>query len=159
MILNNEETDRVKDFGEVFTLEDVVKKMCDLIPEDVWQDVDKTFLEPTCGNGNFLVEILERKLKFCKTKKSKIDALKSIYGVDILEDNVVETRNRLGKIMIKNKNIVKDEIDEILNLNIICGDTLKCVDNNGKYIKFRDWKTGEDVLLIDMINTQGSFNF
>ena len=57
---------RVKDFAEVFTHTHIVKDMCDLIPEEVWNNIESTFLEPACGNGNFLVEIYERKLKLCK---------------------------------------------------------------------------------------------
>ena len=52
---------RVQDFAEVYTPSWLVKDMCDLIPQEMWNDIDKTFLEPACGNGNFLVEIFDRK--------------------------------------------------------------------------------------------------
>ena len=81
---------RVKERGEVFTAEREVKAMCDLIPEDIWRDITKTFLEPACGNGNFLVEIFERKLKYSKNEKDGLKALASIVGIDIMEDNCFE---------------------------------------------------------------------
>lgn len=54
---------RVKDFAEVYTNEREVKAMCDLIPTEIWDNIESTFLEPACGNGNFLVEILARKFE------------------------------------------------------------------------------------------------
>ena len=57
---------RVRDYAEVFTNEREVKAMCDLIPEDMYSDLTKTFLEPACGEGVFLIEILKRKLAHCK---------------------------------------------------------------------------------------------
>ena len=52
---------RVKEFAEVFTSEREVKAMCDLLPAEIWNNIESTFLEPACGNGNFLVEIFSRK--------------------------------------------------------------------------------------------------
>lgn len=86
---------RVRDFGEVFTNEREVKAMCDLIPSEVWENIESTFLEPCCGNGNFLVEIYARKLKHCNNEKDGLKALTSIFGIDIQEDNVIENRERL----------------------------------------------------------------
>lgn len=86
---------RVRDFAEVFTAEREVKAMCDLISRDVWDNIEITFLEPTCGNGNFLVEIYARKLEKCKDEREGLKALASIVGLDIQEDNVIESRNRL----------------------------------------------------------------
>ena len=56
---------RISDFGEVYTPKWIVNKMINLLPEEIWNEPDlyKTFLEPSCGTGNFLVEVLERKLK------------------------------------------------------------------------------------------------
>lgn len=96
--------------------------MCDLIPNDIWDNIDSTFLEPTCGNGNFLVEILERKLKRCENEEQGIRALKSIYGIDIMQDNVYESRKRMKDIFTARFNC---DIDSILEHNIICGDSLQ----------------------------------
>ena len=92
---------RVKEFAEVFTAEREVKAMCDLIPKETWDNIESSFLEPACGNGNFLVEILERKLKRCKTVEQGLIALQSIYGIDIQADNVEESKQRLFDMFIK----------------------------------------------------------
>ena len=91
---------RVSDFGEVFTPAHIVKDMCDLVPEEMWTSIDTTFLEPACGTGNFLVEILERKFKLCKSWEDGLRALNSVYGIDIQQDNVEETKIRLFDMYI-----------------------------------------------------------
>lgn len=140
---------RVSNHGEVFTAEREVKSMCDLV-QNMCEDYSKRFLEPACGNGNFLAEILTRKLNNVKKnyKRSPYDyerfsvfAITSIYGVDILQDNIIECRNRLFNIWNKEyKAICKKEVNEqtiravkyILSKNILCGNalTLMCVDEN-----------------------------
>lgn len=117
---------RVKEKGEVFTNEREVKAMCDLIPENIWNDINSTFLEPTCGNGNFLVEILNRKLDKCKDEEDVLFAVKSVYAIDIMSDNVKESKERLLNI-IKNKfpNSNFGKIKRIFNKQIICGDSLE----------------------------------
>ena len=84
--------ERVSDFAEVYTAKREVKAMCDLIPQEQWDDIDTTFLEPACGNGNFLVEIFERKLSRCNIYQDGLRALKSITGIDIQADNCEESR-------------------------------------------------------------------
>lgn len=120
---------RVKERGEVFTAEREVKAMCDLIPEEVWHDINATFLEPACGNGNFLVEIFERKLKYCKDEKDGLKALASIVGIDIMEDNCFESRVRLMTMYCKAFPKVSEVslllASGILRNNILCGDSLK----------------------------------
>lgn len=91
---------RVKDFAEVFTPKHIVKDMCDLVPEEMWVNVETTFLEPACGTGNFLAEILERKFKLCKDWEDGLKALNSVYGIDIQVDNVEETKIRLFDMYI-----------------------------------------------------------
>lgn len=141
---------RVADHGEVYTAEREVKAMCDLVSDEC-NRIDSRFLEPACGDGNFLAEILTRKLAAVKKKykKSVIDyeknallAVSSIYGVDILADNVAACRERLFKIWRKEyKSVMKTAYSEdteksvrfILSKNIVCGNalTLMCVDENG----------------------------
>ncbi len=116
---------RVEDFAEVYTPSWLVKDMCDLIPQEIWNDINKTFLEPACGNGNFLAEILSRKFKLCDTYRDGLRALRSITGIDIQADNVEETKERLLN-MYKDK--FADGISEArdtLDKQIICGDSLK----------------------------------
>ena len=120
---------RVKDFAEVFTPAHIVKDMCDLIPDDVWNNIESTFLEPSCGNGNFLVEIYRRKLKLCKDEKDGLKALSSMVGIDIQPDNCEECRKRLMAQYLEafpNANEVCILLAAgILQNNIICGDSLK----------------------------------
>lgn len=120
---------RVKDFGEVFTNEREVKAMCDLINQDTWNNIASTFLEPACGNGNFLVEIYRRKLERCETEKDGLKALASIVGIDIQADNVQESRQRLKQMYVDkfpNANeIALQMADMILKNNIMCGDSLE----------------------------------
>lgn len=87
--------ERVHKHAEVYTPSWLVKDMCDMLSHDAWDDIHRTFLEPSCGNGNFLVEILARKLKLCDNIDDGISALQSIFGIDILPDNVQESRDRL----------------------------------------------------------------
>lgn len=120
---------RVNDFGEVFTPAHIVKDMCDLVPEEMWIDIDTTFLEPACGTGNFLVEILKRKFKLCKGWEDGLRALKSVYGMDIQADNVEETKGRLFDMYIKQypKSPALSGLiaAQILENNIVCGDFIK----------------------------------
>jgi SAM-dependent methyltransferase len=97
---------RVTDHGEVFTSEREVNAMLDLVKQET-ERIDSRFLEPACGTGNFLAEVLKRKLSIveAKYKKSQLEyehyvviAISSIYGVDILEDNAQECRDRLYNI-------------------------------------------------------------
>lgn len=123
---------RVKEFAEVFTAEREVKAMCDLVPQEVWEDITKTFLEPTCGNGAFLKEIFARKLKYCKSEKDGLKALNSIYGIDIQQDNVDESRELLLKMYCENfpqsSDIAVAMAVAIIKKRIICGDSLKIME-------------------------------
>lgn len=154
--------ERVEEHGEVFTNEREVNDMCDLVKQET-ERIDSRFLEPACGDGNFLIEILKRKLEIVKKKykKSHYDyerfsllALGSIYGVELLEDNVKACRNRLYELWQKEyKEICKKDSNKqaedsaiyILSKNIIQGNalTLKCVNAEGKDIEkpiiFSEW--------------------
>lgn len=120
---------RVKEYAEVFTADREVKAMCDLIPSEVWENVKSTFLEPACGTGNFLVEILSRKYSQCKTEKDGLKALASVVGIDIQQDNVEECRERLLRQYIErfpNANELSVIMASgILKNNIICGNSLE----------------------------------
>ena len=120
---------RVNKFAEVFTAEREVKAMCDLIPSEVWEDIDSRFLEPACGNGNFLVEIFERKLTRCESAEQGLQALRSIYGIDIQQDNVEESKQRMFDMFVKKfpkaPAVTAIVAAQILENNIICGDSLE----------------------------------
>lgn len=153
---------RVADYGEVFTAEREVEAMCDLVKQET-ERIDSRFLEPACGDGNFLSVILQRKLKIVtkKYKRSAYDwernsllALGSMYGVDIMLDNVLACRERLFEIWNKEyKKVCKKECNDetreaarfILRLNIVCGNalTLLCCDDKGNELNvpiiFSEW--------------------
>lgn len=154
--------ERVRQHGEVFTAEREVKAMCDLVKDET-ERIDSRFLEPACGDGNFLAEILTRKLAVVKRKygKSHLDyeknavlAASSIYGVDILIDNVIACRERMFAIWDKEyRSVCKKDCNDqtreavkfILSRNIVCGNalSLKCVDENAndtdEPIVFSEW--------------------
>ena len=138
---------KVIEYGEVFTPSNIVNDMLDLLPTkddgrtlilDEKTKAEKsyissTFLDPSCGDGNFLVEILNRKLKCVSESSFDHDvllAISSIYGVDIQADNVLESRRRMlgvledfyGDRPISEEQL--DKINEILFRNIILGNTL-----------------------------------
>lgn len=127
---------RVKDAGEVFTPRWVVRDMLDLDEiKDMSFELDTTFLEPACGNGNFIIQILLRKLTSVSKEAFDIDVARSvasIYGVDIAEDNVKETRARMMNAIkyfyADNGMELRREIEcslwYILYRNIILGNTL-----------------------------------
>ena len=149
---------RVTDHGEVFTNKREVNAMLDLVKQET-ERIDSRFLEPACGTGNFLAEILERKLQVVESRYEKIQleyernavlAVSSIYGIDILEDNVAECRNRLLEIFLnryqaKFKSAVNPEctrsIQYILQRNIIWGNALDLmtVGNAPVQIVFSEW--------------------
>lgn len=149
---------RVTDHGEVFTSEREVNAMLDLVKQET-ERIDSRFLEPACGTGNFLVEILKRKLRIVENRYSKnqleyeryaVLALSSIYGVEILKDNVQTCRDRLlGVFTHYYLNNYKKEIkpeclksaEFILGRNILWGDalSLKTPDEKAEPIIFSEW--------------------
>ncbi len=154
--------ERVRERGEVFTAEREVKAMCDLVKDET-ERADSRFLEPACGDGNFLAEILTRKLESLKAKykrssfdyeKNSVLAISSLYGVDIMQDNVLACRDRLFNIWDREYKAIckkdcndqtRDAVKFILSKNIVCGNalTLKRVDDSGKEmdepIVFSEW--------------------
>ena len=123
---------RVSDHGEVFTAKREVDAMLDLVKHET-DRIESRFLEPACGTGNFLAEVLDRKLAVVTSRygKSQADweryaiiAVSSIYGIDILPDNVNECRERLFKPFNKCRDEVKRSVQYILDRNIVCGDAL-----------------------------------
>ncbi len=155
---------RVADHGEVFTAEREVNAMLDLVKDET-ERIDSRFLEPACGEGAFLKEILRRKLAVVKRQygKSPFDyerysvlAVTSIYGVDILEDNAEICRRNLYDIWNDEyTRCAKDQANDpcretvrfILRKNILCGDALTMQKNDGTPIVFAEWNlvTGNQI--------------
>ena len=149
---------RVTDFGEVYTNEREVNAMLDLVKHEA-NRIESRFLEPAAGNGNFLIKILERKLKTVRRryKQSQSEyecyaflAVSSIYGIDILEDNIQECRDRLFAYVKKQyRSIYKTACSEeflnaiqyLLSKNMICGDGLTGLKmgESAEPILFSEW--------------------
>jgi len=149
---------RVTDHGEVLTGKREVNAMLDLVKQET-ERIESRFLEQACGTGNFLSEILERKLRAVEKRyarsqleyeRNAVLAVSSIYGIDILEDNVRQCRQRLFGIFDRNylrlfSNKTSDKCREsarfILERNIVQGDalTLKTVGEQPGYIVFSEW--------------------
>jgi hypothetical protein len=153
---------RIADHGEVYTHPREVNAMLDLVKQET-ERIDSTFLEPACGTGNFLVEILSRKLAVVKTRYAKsqleyerhaVIAIASIYGIDILADNVAACQQRLFDIFNQqytalykahSKAAYLNTARFILARNILHGDalTLKTIGDEQtlpKPIVFSQWK-------------------
>lgn len=107
---------RVKDHGEVYTPPELVNEMLDQLPQELWQE-NKTFLDPACGNGNILVEVVRRKISL---GHCPLQALETTFGIDILQDNVDECKERLLEFTDKS-----DEAKFYVNKNIKCANSLE----------------------------------
>jgi hypothetical protein len=149
---------RVTDHGEVFTNEREVNAMLDLVKHET-ERIESRFLEPACGDGNFLAEILRRKLTVVENRyassqieyeKYALIAIGSVYGIDLLQDNVDDCRQRLYLIFLRkyeelfNGKIKQDYLGSIrfiLTRNIIHGDalTLRTVGLIHEPITFSEW--------------------
>lgn len=88
--MTDEQRERVRKYGEVFTPPEVVSHMCDLLEAESPGafGIEKTFLEPSCGDGAFILEILRRKFAGCRTREDYRAAIGSVYGFEIQADNV-----------------------------------------------------------------------
>ena len=147
---------RVIDHGEVYTAKREVNAMLDLVKEET-ERIDSRFLEPACGTGNFLVEILNRKMTAVKRQHAKnrfeydlasAQAVSSMYGVELLPDNVEACRERL---LLQYKDIYRNHqsvnvptklercIKYLLQKNILCGDALTMLQSDGEPITFCEW--------------------
>lgn len=147
---------RVADHGEVFTNEREVNAMLDMVKQETAR-IESRFLEPACGDGNFLAEVLRRKLAVVKARYGKcvrdyekycFIAVGSIYGVELLADNAADCRDRLyGIFEAEYMKICKRKPDErflrairyVIDHNILCGDALTLLQNNGEPIIFPEW--------------------
>lgn len=146
--------DRVRDLAEVFTHQREVDAILDMIP-DAFAALDVKFLEPACGSGNFLSEILRRKLRQvakadCRSQEQYehrlLRAVGSIYGVDVSADNVAEARGRMAHVLLDHYQRDANTVEPtagflnaaalILGENIVQGDTI----NDAEHIELCDWR-------------------
>lgn len=142
---------RIADHGEVFTPEWLVNDMLNLV-KDESERIDSRFLEPACGNGNFLVKVLQRKLTTIKEKFKKIDfekqhyallSLMCIYGIELLPDNVVECKENMANTFcdflgLDPSSELAKAAGFVLDKNIVLGDALSMLSDN-EPIVFSEW--------------------
>jgi SAM-dependent methyltransferase len=143
---------RVADHGEVFTPAWMVEAMLNLVKDET-ERIDSRFLEPACGSGNFLKEILRRKLVAVELKYGKCDferrhyalfGLMCIYGIELLPDNIAECRARLLEIFAEYLDL--DQSDDlhraayyVLSQNLVHGDAMKMRAGDDSPIIFPEW--------------------
>lgn len=155
--------ERVSTYGEVFTADREVNAMLDLVKEET-ERIDSRFLEPACGNGNFLARILERKLAVVRQRYAAtrtgyelyaLLAVGSLYGIEILQDNVDECRERLFRIFSQAylslfphadaRGEYLQSIRTVFRLNILWGDALTLRTPDGQNpITFCEWTAVND---------------
>jgi hypothetical protein len=174
--------ERVAVHGEVFTADREVNAMLDLVKSET-ERIESRFLEPACGNGNFLAKILERKLAVVRARYGKeqnlyernaLLAVSSIYGIEIQMDNVMECRERLLEIFKneylkifheKYKQECLKSVEFLLSKNILWGDALNYCEptSEHKLLKFSEWSflsdggvKRRDYTYKDLVNKQFS---
>jgi hypothetical protein len=143
---------RVADHGEVFTPSWMVEAMLDLVKGET-ERIDSRFLEPACGSGNFLVQVLRRKLVAVELKYGKSEFEKHhfalfgvmcIYGIELLPDNISECRGNLLEIFaeylaLKNGDDFYRAASFVLTQNLIHGDAVTMLDSDSQPITFPEW--------------------
>jgi len=143
---------RVADHGEVFTPSWMVEDMLNLV-KDESERIDSRFLEPACGDGNFLKVVLQRKLATVQSRYGKSEfernhcalfALMCTYGIELLEDNVRECRENLLDIFVKYLKVDSESVwyqaaKMVLVANIIHGDALNLKTPTSEPIQFPEW--------------------
>jgi hypothetical protein len=155
---------RVKTYGEVLTPRHMVDRMLDVVSEDLevgYDFVDKTFLEPSAGDGSFLVAILQRKLRaiekayaYEEWSDTSLFALASIYGIELLEDNHMDAKVAMLATFVRfheergvpcrSGTNLRRAAAFLIDTNIICGNTLTALDARGKQIEFSWWNRIEN---------------
>jgi hypothetical protein len=143
---------RIADHGEVFTPAWMVEAMLDLVKDEA-QRIDSRVLEPACGSGNFLVQVLRRKLAGVELKFGRADfekrhyallALMCTYGIELLADNVAACRANLLETLIDYLNLDESEdlyraASYVLSQNLVHGDALKMRTSDDQPITFAEW--------------------
>lgn len=143
---------RVADHGEVFTPAWMVEAMLDLV-KDESERIDARFLEPACGSGNFLVQVLRRKLAAVELRYGKSDferrhyallALMCLYGIELLADNIAECRANVLEILVGYLSLEPSDdlyraASHVLSQNLVHGDALTMRTHAGQPITFAEW--------------------
>lgn len=114
--------ERITKNGEVFTPKSLVEKMMDKIPEEKWKDPNSVWLEPTFGSGNMLICMLERRIA---SGVEPIQAVKTLYGVELMQDNVDLCKDRIREVLRVNKVKIDKKVNDIIDHNFVCSDFFK----------------------------------
>ena len=143
---------RVIDHGEVFTPPWMVDAMLDLVKDET-ERINSRFLEPACGSGNFVVQILRRKLAAVEIKYGRspfekmqyaLISLMCIYGIELLTDNIEECRTTMLQLFSAYLQLNTDDemfkaAEYVLTVNLVHGDALTMRTNNNLPIEFAEW--------------------
>lgn len=127
--------ERITKNGEVFTPKSLVEKMMDKIPEEKWKDPNSTWLEPTFGSGNMLICMLERRIA---SGIEPIQAVKTLYGVELMQDNVDLCKDRIREVLRANKIKIDKKVNDIIDHNFVCSDFFKW--------DFENWCPKEEII-------------
>lgn len=167
---------RVADHGEVFTPSWLVTEMLKQVADET-QRIDSKFLEPACGSGNFLTQVLKAKLEVANRLYSKnrfelehfsLLGLMSVYGIELLPDNAAECRTNLLRqfqeaLAITGENTLSLAASAVLEANIVNGDALTMKTTSGQPIVFAEWgylgrgKFNRRDFAFDVISQMSSF--
>jgi len=143
---------RVADHGEVFTPARMVEAMLDLVKGET-ERIDSRFFEPACGNGNFLVPVLQRKLAAVEMKFGRSDfnkrhyalvGLMGLYGIELLADNIKECRANMLEVLSSYLHLSPEDdlygaASSVLAVNLVHGDALTMKTAYNKPITFAEW--------------------
>lgn len=112
---------------EDFTPPEVIEMLFKNIPQDLYTDFSKTFCDPCAGIGNILRHVLSKRLEYCKSENDILNALSTLYGVELMEDNLEELKEHLYNIIKDNIDDISDDLNskiwKILNTNFVCSNT------------------------------------
>lgn len=127
--------ERITKNGEVFTPKSLVEKMMDKIPEEKWKDPNSVWLEPTFGSGNMLICMLERRIA---SGVEPVQAVKTLYGVELMQDNVDLCKGRIREVLRANKVKIDKKVNDIIDHNFVCSDFFKW--------DFENWRSKEEAV-------------
>lgn len=127
--------ERITKNGEVFTPRSLVEKMMDKIPEEKWKDPNSVWLEPTFGSGNMLICMLERRIA---SGVEPVQAVKTLYGVELMQDNVDLCKDRIREVLRANKVKIDKKVNDIIDHNFVCSDFFKW--------DFENWRSKEETV-------------
>lgn len=127
--------ERITKNGEVFTPNELVTRLLDKISAEKWKDPEATFLEPCCGNGQIVIGMLERRIA---SGVEPIQAVKTLYGVELMQDNVDLCKDRIREVLRANKVKIDKKVNDIIDHNFVCSDFFKW--------DFENWRSKEEAV-------------